>query len=338
MRQFDVFNGDADGICALHQLRLAEPVDDAVLVTGLKHEVELLARVPAGEGDRVTVLDVSLERNVAPLLELLARGARVRYFDHHRTGAVPSHPALEATLDPTGLACTSELVDRHLGGRFRPWALVAAFGDNLPESALRLAAPLGLDAARIEALRELGEAMNYNAYGACEADVLLAPAALYRIVARYADPFALLAREPVVARLALERREDLARAAGCAPLSATPHADVRLLPEARWSRRVLGAFANRRALDDPHRAHAVLAPLPDGGYAVSVRTPRLGKVDAAGFCSRFPGGGGRATAAGIECLEAARLEEFAAAFAAASAPARYRARGSHLRATRRKGP
>ena len=37
MRYFDVFNGDADGICALHQLRLADPLD-STLVTGLKPE------------------------------------------------------------------------------------------------------------------------------------------------------------------------------------------------------------------------------------------------------------------------------------------------------------
>jgi hypothetical protein len=34
MRYHDVFNGDADGICALHQLRLADPLD-SILVTGL---------------------------------------------------------------------------------------------------------------------------------------------------------------------------------------------------------------------------------------------------------------------------------------------------------------
>jgi len=35
MAYYDVFNGDADGICALHQLRLAEP-REATLVTGVK--------------------------------------------------------------------------------------------------------------------------------------------------------------------------------------------------------------------------------------------------------------------------------------------------------------
>ena len=50
MTHYDVFNGDADGICALQQLRLAEP-RDAVLVTGVKRDIALLDRVPARAGD-----------------------------------------------------------------------------------------------------------------------------------------------------------------------------------------------------------------------------------------------------------------------------------------------
>lgn len=38
------FNGDADGLCALQQLRLAEGAD-AVLVTGVKRDIHLLKRV-----------------------------------------------------------------------------------------------------------------------------------------------------------------------------------------------------------------------------------------------------------------------------------------------------
>ena len=52
IRYFDVFNGDADGLCALQQLRLAEP-RAAELVTGAKRDIELLARVDAQAGDEV---------------------------------------------------------------------------------------------------------------------------------------------------------------------------------------------------------------------------------------------------------------------------------------------
>ena len=50
MTHFDVFNGDADGLCALHQLRLEAPLD-SVLITGVKRDIALLQRVPAGRGD-----------------------------------------------------------------------------------------------------------------------------------------------------------------------------------------------------------------------------------------------------------------------------------------------
>mgnify|MGYP007000196212 len=43
---WDVFNGDADGICALLQLRLAQP-KNSQLVTGIKRDIELLDRVEA---------------------------------------------------------------------------------------------------------------------------------------------------------------------------------------------------------------------------------------------------------------------------------------------------
>ena len=43
---FDVFNGDADGICALHQLRLTYPVS-ATLITGAKRDIKLLEKVEA---------------------------------------------------------------------------------------------------------------------------------------------------------------------------------------------------------------------------------------------------------------------------------------------------
>jgi hypothetical protein len=74
---YDVFYGDADGICALHQLRLAEP-RESVLITGVKRDIALLERVDAQSGDEVTVLDISLARNAAALNRLLARGAACR--------------------------------------------------------------------------------------------------------------------------------------------------------------------------------------------------------------------------------------------------------------------
>jgi len=318
MKYVDVFNGDADVICALHQLRLAEPVQSE-LVTGVKRDIALLERVQASPGDCVTVLDVSLERNRSALLRLLAQGARVRYFDHHAAGALPVHPALEAFIEEAGGVCTSMLVDRFLGGRFRAWAVVAAFGDQLPESALGLAAGLALDASRVQALRALGESLNYNAYGETEADLLVPPAELYRTVSRYLDPFELIAKETLVARLAEQRAADMRSALQLAPCRAAGGFDAYLLPDEAWSRRVSGSFANQLARNDPSRAHAVLTPASRGGFAVSLRAPR-GGAPAADVCRRFPTGGGRREAGGIDRLPPGELETLFALLAESYPP------------------
>jgi len=80
LTQFDVFNGDADGICALLQLRLASP-QDSQLITGVKRDINLLQQVSANTGDRVTVLDVSLDKNRVGLERVLTEGAEVFYVD-----------------------------------------------------------------------------------------------------------------------------------------------------------------------------------------------------------------------------------------------------------------
>src|SRR5512135_3169526 len=143
MPLIDVFNGDADGLCALHQLRLAEPADSE-LVTGPKRDVSLLKRVKAQAGDRITVLDVALSKNREALDRILEAGAEVRYFDHHQPGDIPEHPRFEAHIDTDANVCTSLLVNQYLQGRHLIWAVAAAFGDNLADAARQAASPLNL--------------------------------------------------------------------------------------------------------------------------------------------------------------------------------------------------
>ena len=316
MTSHDVFNGDADGLCALHQLRLATP-RDGILVTGPKRDVRLLERVAAREGDVVTVLDISLDVNRAALAALLARNVDVAWFDHHYPGEVPTHPRLSATIDTAPDVCTSMLVDRQLGGRFRAWAVVAAYGDNLRASAGRLAATLALGATATTALRRLGEALAYAGCGEREADLLVAPAELYRILHRHTDPLRFAATEPVVRTLSDGARRDLAEARTLAPAATRGRADVYELPDAAWSRRVASHFANDLANRSPTRANVVLAPGTGGAWWVSVRAPLATPHGAARLCRQFPDGGGRAAAAGINGLPVSRVPEFLDALAAA---------------------
>jgi len=80
MHTYDVFNGDADGICALIQLRLAEPAE-TTLITGVKRDIALAKQVPPSESSQVNILDVSLDKNRDAVDALLAAGSSVFYVD-----------------------------------------------------------------------------------------------------------------------------------------------------------------------------------------------------------------------------------------------------------------
>jgi len=314
-RHIDVCNGDADGLCAAVQWQLHRQAPPALLVTGLKREIELLERVEAGAGDTVNVFDLSLQRNRAALLRLLGTGVTVRYFDHHAADDIPQHPLLEAHIDRASDVCTSLIVDRTLGGALRGWALVGAYGDNLAGVADRLAEGAGIGSDDRARLRRLGEAINYNAYGD-PADATLAPARLFEIMSRYDDPHDMLAQESVAADIEARRQADLERAGDLPPRWQAASGTVHVLPDAPWSRRVLGCLANALANAEPERAHAVLKAEGDG-YAVSVRAPLRSPWGAHELCHAF-GGGGRARAAGIDRLPAGDVDRFTAAFANAS--------------------
>jgi hypothetical protein len=313
--RYDVCNGDADGLCALQQLRLAEPVA-AQLVTGRKREIAVLERVAAGAGDVVTVLDVALAANLAALLSLLDRGAEVVYYDHHHAGDVPRHPRLRAHIDTRPDACTSLIVDATLGGAHRRWALVGAYGDGLVAEADRIAVASGLGEAQRGALRELGVDLNYNAYGDSDDDLVAHPARLHALLCGQPDPLA-LADDGTLARIRATRLADhaIAREQRVEPIGTCALAC--LLPDAAWARRIRGTLAHDLAQRHPGRGCAVLTPDARGDFVVSVRAPLATRRGADVLCRRFPGGDGRAGAAGIDRLARERLDEFLAALASA---------------------
>ncbi len=313
-KYYDIFNGDADGLCALHQLRLAQP-RHSVRITGVKRDIRLLERetlLAAQAGDEITVLDISMQSNAAALAKLLERGVKCQYFDHHTAGMIPLHANLTAHIDTAANLCTSLLVDRHLSGAHRIWAVVAAFGDNLVAPAIQAAQPLALDHTELARLHELGDCLNYNAYGETLDDLHYPPDDLYQTLAPYADPREYMIDEPVFEVLKEALREDLERVGDIKPELATDSAALYVLPDAAWSRRVNGLFGNRLAQSHPHRAHAVLVRKA-GGYRVSVRAPVSHPAGADDLCARFESGGGRKGAAGINLLPPSQLTAFAEA-------------------------
>ncbi|GAB3287715.1 DHH family phosphoesterase [Parahaliea aestuarii] len=310
MTHFDVFNGDADGLCALTQLRNAEP-REATLVTGVKRDIKLLDRVEAGPESLVTVLDVSMDKNQAGLQRALQSGASVFYCDHHFAGDIPEHPRLEAVINTAPDVCTSLLVNNHLGGAFPGWAVVGTFGDNLRDSARRIARPLALDEAALGRLENLGIYINYNGYGSQLDDLHFTPEHLYRLISQYADPFDFMSdsREHFQ-KLETGYQQDMAAAAALTPEYRDASAAVFMLPDEPWARRVSGVYSNDLANADPARAHAVLTAKANGCFLVSVRAPLNNKTGADELCMQFPTGGGRKAAAGINDLPADMLQQF----------------------------
>ncbi len=309
MTIYDIFNGDADGICALHQLRLAQPAN-SVLVTGVKRDISLLAQVQAEVGDQITVLDIAMNKNREALLSALDRGAQVQYFDHHIPGDIPAHPQLTTFIDTSPDICTSLLINNYLDGQFLIWAVVGAFGDNMHESAINASKTLQLTSTQLDTLRELGECINYNAYGESLQDLYFHPAELYQAMHHYRDPFTFIHEEPVFETLKNGSLEDMALAKKIKPEVESTAGAIYFLPDAPWSRRISGVFGNLLATAFPLKAHAILTKRADGGFVVSVRAPLASKTGADKVCEQFETGGGRKGAAGINCMPENQFDRF----------------------------
>lgn len=314
MSHYDVFNGDADGLCALQQLRLEHPIDDAQLITGVKRDIALLQQVEARAGDTITVLDISLDKNRESLLRVLEQGAEVEYFDHHFAGEIPRHQHLKTHINTAADVCTSLLVSACLQHTQLAWAVTGAFGDNLHDAARAAAAPLNFDEAQLDTLCELGTCLNYNGYGNDVDDLFFHPRELAVAMRPYADPLAFAANEPAYRVLRDGYNDDMAKAEALQAEFAHEKQALYIMPDAPWSRRVSGAYGNLLARDHPERAHAILTALDDGDYRVSIRAPLNNKTGADELCREFPTGGGRAAAAGINRLEAADYDRFVERF------------------------
>jgi hypothetical protein len=319
MADIDIFNGDADGICALTQLRNADP-RESTLITGVKRDIELVAKANVSAGDRVTALDISFDKNREGVLGALEAGAEVFYVDHHFAGDVPDHDNLTVIIDTDANVCTSLLINGYLKGAYPEWAVTGAFGDNLKASARRIAEPLNLTDAQLTLLDNLGTYINYNGYGSSLDDLHFAPAELFGLVRPYATPFAFVEGDrETFEKLETGYREDMGSAASIEAARADEKTAVFVLPDEAWARRVSGVYSNNLANANPARAHAVLTERADGTYLVSVRAPLQDKRGADDLCRQFPTGGGRAAAAGINALPGDQLAAFMDALSAAYA-------------------
>ncbi len=307
---FDIFNGDADGIFSLHQMRLENPRPAAVLLTGVKRDITLLSRIIDRKHCSISVFDISLDSNRHFLNTLLTNNNSVEYFDHHFAGEIPNSPLLRHQIDTSPETCTSLIVNDSLNGKHVRWAICGAFGDNLHQRAEQLANNSNLTEKQTKQLRSIGELFNYNGYGSTLNDLHFHPEELYKSVGDFVDPLDFLDSSPIVETLQEGFNDDLEMALSQKESPATGKNTVYFFPNAPWARRIQGIFSNLKAREEPDIAHALIVENDDLSLRISLRAPLTDKRDADTICKLFPTGGGRAAAAGINNLPASMLNDF----------------------------
>ena len=306
----DVFNGDADGLCALVQLRRDNPLN-AELVTGIKRDISLLKRIQAGEEKHITVLDISFEKNTEDVKRLLDQGAIIDYFDHHKTGELTSHKHLNLHINLSADTCTSLIVDEQLQGRYRSWAITGAFGDNLTNRAQSLGLKSGFSENELSLLKQLGTYLNYNGYGSDLDDLFFDPKLLFTKLQHFDNPFDFIQKDvDTFNTLASGYQEDMNKADQVPATLTTDDVAIKLLPNEKWARRVSGVLGNDLANKFKNRAHAIITKKYNNDYLVSIRAPLNRKNGADLLASQFSTGGGRKAAAGINNLPKDQLKSF----------------------------
>ena len=272
MRWF-AFNGDADGICSMVQWGLVHGVEGNS-VTGVKRDIELLANITPESGDEIICMDISLARNHSRARELCDSGFKITWFDHHLAGEPIE--GLDAHIDTSSNVCTAKIVENFLGVKSE-WAEVALHGDGLSVHSSR------------PDFKELGELLNYNGYGADLDDLHFHPDKLMRLCLESKTPEKFL-QTPAFETLKKGFADDMRNVESINEVDG-----IYLLPNEAWARRVVGVMAHRINSTGP--GPHVIAIDKGNTLQVSLR----GNDGIGDICSMF-GGGGRATAGGIDAL------------------------------------
>ena len=267
------YNGDADGICSMVQWGLVYGIEGQ-RVTGVKRDIELLERVNPNPNDEIIVMDISLARNHARAVELSTQGFDITWFDHHLAG--DPIDAIATHIDTSSDVCTARIVEKYLGVE-SDWAQVALHGDGLSPHSNK------------PEFKELGELLNYNGYGADLSDLHFHPDDLLLLCLQAKTPQNFMDTQAFMT-LKNGFEADLSNAKNIEPSNG-----YYLLPDEAWARRVVGVMAHRinESGDGPH----VIAIDKGETLQVSIR----GSEGIGELCKMY-GGGGRATAGGIDAL------------------------------------
>ena len=309
MTNYDVFNGDTDGIFAWHQLRLTHP-RDAEIVTGVKRDVNLASKVNAEEGDLVTIMDVSHAKNRKDVQRILDSGAIIEYFDHHDPKELIEHPNITYHINTEPNISTGLIVNSHVNGQNRLWSIATAFGDNHLDLAMNMAKSESLSDEQVLILKQIGLVVNYNSYGQTIEDLFYSPEEIAEAArACGSDIFKFLEQGDIFSTLLENFNADMSSAVCQEPFSISENGVIYTLPNEAWTHRIMGSFSNHLVSTNKNLACAIAVLNSDGTYRISVRSSINNPHGAGNLCGNF-GGGGREKAGGINNLPASGMNTF----------------------------
>ena len=309
MTNYDVFNGDTDGIFAWHQLRLTHP-RDAEIVTGVKRDVNLASKVNAEEGDLVTIMDVSHAKNRKDVQRILDSGAIIEYFDHHDPKELIEHPNITYHINTEPNISTGLIVNSHVNGQNRLWSIATAFGDNHLDLAMNMAKSESLSDEQVLILKQIGLVVNYNSYGQTIEDLFYSPEEIAEAArACGSDIFKFLEQGDIFSTLLENFNADMSSAVCQEPFSISKNGVIYTLPNEAWTHRIMGSFSNHLVSTNKNLACAIAVLNSDGTYRISVRSSINNPHGAGNLCGNF-GGGGREKAGGINNLPASGMNTF----------------------------
>ena len=239
MTNYDVFNGDTDGIFAWHQLRLTHP-RDAEIITGVKRDVNLASKVNTEDGDLVTIMDVSHAKNRKDVQRILDSGAIIEYFDHHDPKELIEHPNITYHINTEPNISTGLIVNSHVNGQNRLWSIATAFGDNHLDLAMNMAKSESLSDEQVLILKQIGLVVNYNSYGQTIEDLFYSPEEIAEAArACGSDIFKFLEQGDIFSTLLENFNADMSSAVCQEPFSISENGVIYTLPNEARTHRIL---------------------------------------------------------------------------------------------------
>lgn len=259
----------------------------------------------------ITVLDVSFDKNVDGVKQVLEVCRNLFYCDHHKADELFEHEKLIANIHTEPTVCTGLLLNAYLKDKYPLWAIAAAYGDGLDHVAARHAKRLQINERQQNQLKKLGVLVNYNGYGSSVEDLHFDPAELFASLANYHTPLDIIQdRESPFLQLEQGYIDDMSKVESSENISANDNLIALLLEDAAWARRISGTYGNQLAAQHPEKPVIIASHNVEGTLTISLRAPKNNPYGASTICSQFATGGGREGAAGINSLPNSEINTF----------------------------